>query len=569
MVAPFWSDVDTRNTASGLVYYKITPTYMIVKWSVVGYYSQHVDKLNDFQLIITDGSDPIINGGNNVAFCYGNMDWTTGDASQGVNGFAGVPATVGVNKGDGINFIQLGLFDQAGSAYDGPGGLNDGVSWLDNQSFYFNVCSNSNNIAPISTGTLNCGDTITICGFNDTLYYSTSFAAPEINQSVTITASSPTLGSNLIVTNSTSGVTGTISFMVVAIPGLSGYHTVDVTATDNGSPAASTTVTYVIYIANNPIPSLSLSTASGNQIICSGENNTIYATATGGTPGFTYSWSPNISTNDSAVITNPGIYQVVITDTKQCNDTAVINMTLGNPNVSISGDLTLCPGMCTQLICNPVNGTGPYVCSWSTQGLGDSLTTCAGGTYQVVVTDANGCTDSTTATVTLDVSPVAGFTENPSSPAQPNVPVTFTNTSTISSGTIVNYNWSFGDGNSSTTTNPTHTYVSGGIYNVSLIVTSNNGCIDTLTKIYQVYAPNIITPNGDNKNDVLLFKGLEYYPNNKISIFNRWGTKIYEKESYSNDWNGSGHTDGTYYYILEVPNAKPQTTFTSYFTIVR
>src|ERR1041385_4849758 len=37
MIAPFWADVDTRNTASGLVYYKITPTAMIVRWQTVVY----------------------------------------------------------------------------------------------------------------------------------------------------------------------------------------------------------------------------------------------------------------------------------------------------------------------------------------------------------------------------------------------------------------------------------------------------------------------------------------------------------------------------------------------------
>ncbi|MBC7863555.1 MAG: hypothetical protein IAF38_11305, partial [Bacteroidia bacterium] len=97
MIAPFWADVDTRNLASGLVHYKVTSTSLIVKWDSVGYYSQHVDKLCNFQLIISDGTDPIIPNGNNVAFCYGDMGWTTGDASNGIAGFEGVPSTVGVN----------------------------------------------------------------------------------------------------------------------------------------------------------------------------------------------------------------------------------------------------------------------------------------------------------------------------------------------------------------------------------------------------------------------------------------------------------------------------------------
>ena len=146
MVAPFWADVDTRNPASGLVYYKVTPTYMIVRWNNVGYFSNMADKINDFQLIITDGTDPIVPSGN-VAFCYGDMQWTTGSASGGTNGFGGTPATVGANAGNGTSFIQFGRFDQPGAAYDGPFGANDGVSWLDFQSFYFDACGSGSNIA--------------------------------------------------------------------------------------------------------------------------------------------------------------------------------------------------------------------------------------------------------------------------------------------------------------------------------------------------------------------------------------------------------------------------------------
>src|ERR1035437_6662176 len=96
MVAPFWGDVDTQG--AGVVEYKITPTAMYVNWVGVGYYPAQTDKVNTFQLIITDGTDPILPTGNNIAFCYGDMQWTTGSASQGVNGFGGIPATVGVNQ---------------------------------------------------------------------------------------------------------------------------------------------------------------------------------------------------------------------------------------------------------------------------------------------------------------------------------------------------------------------------------------------------------------------------------------------------------------------------------------
>ncbi|MBC7865240.1 MAG: T9SS type A sorting domain-containing protein, partial [Bacteroidia bacterium] len=59
-------------------------------------------------------------------------------------GVGGVPSTVGVNKGDGVNFYQVGLFDSTNYAYDGSVGLNDGVDFLDYKSIYFDACPNGN-----------------------------------------------------------------------------------------------------------------------------------------------------------------------------------------------------------------------------------------------------------------------------------------------------------------------------------------------------------------------------------------------------------------------------------------
>jgi len=132
MIAPFWADVDTRNSLSGVVYYKIESNRLTVTWDHVGYFSSQADKLCTFQLIMSDGTDPLVGIGQNVCFCYGDMQWTTGSASGGVGGFGGTPATVGINAGDGVNFFQIGRFDHEGNDYDGPGGAADGVSLLDN-----------------------------------------------------------------------------------------------------------------------------------------------------------------------------------------------------------------------------------------------------------------------------------------------------------------------------------------------------------------------------------------------------------------------------------------------------
>jgi len=146
MIASFWADVDTRNGGSGIVYYRSEPHRLTVIWDRVGYYSHHVDKLNTFEVIITDGNDPLIGIGNNVCFSYGDMQWTTGDIT-GSGGFGGAPATVGANRGNGIDYALVGRFDHEGVDYDGPGGNPDGVSYLDGRAFYYDVCQGAGTIS--------------------------------------------------------------------------------------------------------------------------------------------------------------------------------------------------------------------------------------------------------------------------------------------------------------------------------------------------------------------------------------------------------------------------------------
>ena len=136
MVAPFWGDVDTRS-CTGSIWYKKEADYMIVTWEEVGYFNQHCDLLNTFQVIITDGNASILGTDANIEFRYEDMQWTTGDASGGSGGFGGSPATVGYNIGDGVDYFQIGRFDHPGNDYDGAGGNNDGVDYLDNRCISF------------------------------------------------------------------------------------------------------------------------------------------------------------------------------------------------------------------------------------------------------------------------------------------------------------------------------------------------------------------------------------------------------------------------------------------------
>ena len=80
--------------------------------------------------------------------------------------------------------------------------------------------------------------------------------------------------------------------------------------------------------------------------------------------------------------------------------------------------------------------------------------------------------------------------------------------------------------------------------------------IDCITFIPELYPYNIITPNGDGKNDIFQIDNIEHYPNSLLTIINRWGRKIYETRGYKNNWGGMYNEEilpnSTYFYVLEL-----------------
>lgn len=67
-----------------------------------------------------------------------------------------------------------------------------------------------------------------------------------------------------------------------------------------------------------------------------------------------------------------------------------------------------------------------------------------------------------------------------------------------------------------------------------------------------IFIPNVVTPNGDGKNDNFVIPGLSKFPGSSLFIYNRWGNQVYQSKNYDNKWNGNGLSEGTYYYILEL-----------------
>ncbi|MGX5820732.1 T9SS type B sorting domain-containing protein [Chitinophaga lutea] len=73
-----------------------------------------------------------------------------------------------------------------------------------------------------------------------------------------------------------------------------------------------------------------------------------------------------------------------------------------------------------------------------------------------------------------------------------------------------------------------------------------------------LYIPNIITPNGDGKNDYFVIGGLEKYPGSMLTIYNRWGNQVYQNKDYNNRWDGNGLNESTYYYVLTIRDQQGQ-----------
>lgn len=491
MVAPFWADVDTRG--AGQVWYKVTSTYAIIRWKDVGYYSQQTDKVNDFQLIITDGTDPIIPGGNNVAFCYGDMQWTTGSASQGVGGFGGVPATVGANLGDGTSFVQFGRFDHAGTDYDGPFGAADGISWLDNQSFVFNACVNNSNIAPIADNALAICDTIHIC-VGDDYNFDVSFLSPEQGQVTTITVDTSGIsGFELLSVNN--GNIASVSAVFHATDANMGYNTFTLSATDDGTPAQTNNFVVNIFVSRIVDPEV-----LGNLTYCAPGSVTI--TLDSAFAYANYTWSTGDVAPDSVL--SPlleGNYSVTCYNEYGCNRTLDFQVVeLGNLQITNTVTDILCNGAANGSVISQSNAPAQLSFTW-TNSAGDTIhvalitngtdqvNNLAPGTYTVTINDTLGCFSYTNTVEVTEPAPyVAEYSTTPETCEDSNGVALVTN---VSGNTPpYSYTWAPVGGSGAMASN-----LAAGTY--TLTITDANGC----EKVETVVVSGIASPTADFSNN--------------------------------------------------------------------
>ena len=252
MVAAFWGDVDTRAPGSGQVWYKVYSDRLVVTWDQVSYYTQPATKTaltNTFQLVIRRNTGLAASGAD-VGFAYGDMQWTTGNASRGTAGFGGNPATVGVNQGNGMtNYIGTGRFNlndatTPQTAYPSGTTVFSGVNWLDNLCIGYTVAP-AGNLPPTAIG-LPAGNALTL-RVGETVTLPIQFAGPESGQLVQVVTDLAGL-TDATATAPAPALSPIVSFTVTGTAANVGTHAVSFVATDNGTPVQSQTFALAVSV---------------------------------------------------------------------------------------------------------------------------------------------------------------------------------------------------------------------------------------------------------------------------------------------------------------------------------
>jgi gliding motility-associated-like protein len=186
-----------------------------------------------------------------------------------------------------------------------------------------------------------------------------------------------------------------------------------------------------------------------------------------------------------------------------------------------------------------------------------------------VFTNANGCADSLTRTITVNATPVLD--------AGKRIFVRIGNSVTLSpktSGKILSYLWTPAIGLSNPRiANPIVTPTDDITYR--LTVTSTDSCTATDTVALRILKipiiPNTFTPNNDGVNDVWNIQNLDRYPDCVMEIFNRYGMKMFHSVGYATAWdgrfNGQEVPVGTYYYVLNLKDGTKN--YGGYVTVIR
>ncbi|MFN4233195.1 MAG: gliding motility-associated C-terminal domain-containing protein [Bacteroidia bacterium] len=311
---------------------------------------------------------------------------------------------------------------------------------------------------------------------------------------------------------------------------------------------------------------------------CSNTNNgAIDVTVTGGNPPYSYQWS-GASSATTQDLTNlfPGTYTLTVTDASGCSDTITVQL---NPLQTItavaSADTAYCDGNGPATL-SATGGTsyqwilladGSVVGNTATVSVNPSV-----GVHTYIVQVNNGvCVAYDTVIVTVYALPVVD--------AGPDVSV-------VRGGSVLiggnptgpqgsTFAWAPSETlNSTTVGNPSASPVNNTTYYVT--VTSPEGCIASdsvlVSVLPDIVFPNGFTPNGDGVNDVWIIDNIQFFPNNVVEVYNRWGELLFRSEGYEVPWdgryNGKELPVGTYYYVIDLRDERYKP-YTGPITIMR
>ncbi|MBN4061803.1 MAG: hypothetical protein COA57_15630 [Flavobacteriales bacterium] len=341
-----------------------------------------------------------------------------------------------------------------------------------------------------------------------------------------------------------------------------------VTMTDDCG-AAPVTDSIVVNIQTHPLLMLAV---NDDSVQCAGDAVTLNATASGGNPGYQYSWSTGDT--GTGITVNPNSTTVyILTVTDQCGTDTTASATVNVPiypplALNFAGNTTVqCVGDGVTLQVGATGGTGTgYVYTWSwdtivvsgTQILDTPLVTME---YIVQVIDDCGETHSDSVAATVPVYDPLQVTVMQDTAICEGEQITITISVSGGSGSY-DYDWN-GSGSIAVAENGYATVMplNTGNYDITINEPCGDeaaGDISVTFKDCEIEIPNVFTPNADGENDYFVIDRLQYYPFSEIIIYNRWGKKVYENSNYQNDWDGRHYKnglqckDGVYYFVLTV-----------------
>ncbi|MFT7113325.1 MAG: gliding motility-associated-like protein [Candidatus Azotimanducaceae bacterium] len=279
-------------------------------------------------------------------------------------------------------------------------------------------------------------------------------------------------------------------------------------------------------------------------------------------------YSPSDSVPSTTVtVTTFGTHNFIWKETNQlCSKSDTVTIKFFQAPISDAGkDDSIC-GLTIQLQAQPSTGisywTGSDSITFADSTKSNTQVTVNNyGETLFIWKEVNGqCLDQDSVKIFFYESPIAKFSVLDSNLTTLNLNISLTNLSQLGSF----YYWDFGDNTSSNVFEPNHYYSSIGLFDITLTVNDNFGCMDTYTiqiKVEEdsrVFMPNAFSPNNDGLNETIAPSILGVRKTNYVfTIFDRWGKLVYQDYNPSNSWDGSlpgnqGYAvQGVYPYIIQ------------------